>query len=130
MTQTDTESKTLKKSKRGVGGGQDSGSTVHIIQMCGDRGESVDAGHRVQQGHVLGPIERQTLSAVMVHHLGDAGEDAAALVQGVAVFLSLSHDDVDAALARPNSHRREEEEEKTDLPTAAGSLSVDVCVGK
>lgn len=82
---------------------------------------------------MLGPIERQPLSAVMVHHLGDAGEDAAALVQGVAVFLSLSHDDVDAALARPNSHRREEEEkeeEKTDLPSAAGSLSVDVCVGK
>lgn len=78
--------------------------------MCGDRGESVDAGHRVEQGHVLGPVERQTLSAVMVHHLGDAGEDAAALVQGVAVFFSLSHDDVDAALARPNAHRREEEE--------------------
>lgn len=82
--------------------------------MCGERGESVDAGHRVQQGHVLGPVERQPLSAVMVHHLRDAGKDAAALVQGVAVFFSLSHDDVDAALARPKSHRREEEE-KTEF---------------
>lgn len=95
--------------------------------MCGDRGESVDAGHRVEQGHVLGPIERQTLRAVMVHHLGDAGEDAAALVQGVAVFFSLRHDDVDAALARPNAHSREEEEEeeeKTDRFTDCSRLSV------
>ena len=61
----------------------------------------MDARHRVQQGHVLGPVERQTLSAVMVHHLWDAGEHAAALVQGVAALLGLSNHDVNAALARP-----------------------------
>lgn len=87
--------------------------------MCGGRGESVDAGHRVEQGHVLGPVERQALSAVMVHHLRDAGEDAAALVQGVAVFFSLSHDDVHAALARPDSPGREEGE-KTDVYRLCG----------
>lgn len=68
------------------------------------RAESVDARHWVQQGHVLGAIERQPLGAVVMHHLRDAGEHAAALVQGVAVLLGLGHDDVDAALARPGSH--------------------------
>lgn len=76
---------------------------VHVIQMCSDCGESVNAGHWVEQGHALGAGERQTPSAVMVHHLRDAGKHTAALVQGVAVPFSLSHDDVDAALARPGS---------------------------
>lgn len=70
--------------------------------------ESVDARHWVQQGHVLGAIERQTLSAVMVHHLWDAGEHAAALVQGVAVFFGLGNNDMNATLARPESHTGEE----------------------
>lgn len=68
------------------------------------RVESVDARHWVQQGHVLGAVERQPLGAVVMHHLWDAGEHAAALVQGVAVLLGLGHNDVDAALARPGSH--------------------------
>lgn len=66
----------------------------------------MDARHRVQQSHVLGAVERQALGAVVVHHLWDAGEHAAALVQGVAVLFGLGHDDVNAALARPESHRR------------------------
>lgn len=58
----------------------------------------------MQQGHVLGAIERQPLGAVVMHHLWDAGEHAAALVQGVAILLGLGHNDVDTALARPGSH--------------------------
>lgn len=63
---------------------------------------------------MFGTSERQTLSAVMVHHLRDAGKHTAALVQGVAVLFSLSHDDVHAALARPNSQgkRRRRRKEK------------------
>lgn len=67
---------------------------------------------------MLGTIERQTLSAVMVHHLRDAGKHTAALVQGVAVFFSLSDDDVNAALARP---RRTEEQQRNQ--TVSGFLS-------
>lgn len=67
----------------------------------------MDARHWVQQSHVLGAVERQTLSAVMVHHLWDAGEHAAALVQGVAVLLGLGNNDMNTALARPESHRGE-----------------------
>lgn len=63
----------------------------------------MDARHWVQQGHVLGTVERQTLSAVVVHHLWDAGKHAAALVQGVAVFFGLGDNDVYAALARPGN---------------------------
>lgn len=93
--------------------------------MCSDRGDSEDAGHWVEQGHVFGTDERQTLRAVMVHHLGDAGKDAAALVQGVAVFFGLSDDDVNATLARPDSQRRgEEEEEKAGSFTDAIRLPV------
>lgn len=61
----------------------------------------------MEQGHVFGPGERQALRAVMVHHLWDAGKHTAALVQGVAVSFGLSHDDVNAAVARPKSGRRE-----------------------
>ena len=64
----------------------------------------------MQQGHVLGAVERQALGAVVVHHLRDAGKHVAALVQGVAVLFSLGNDDVDAAMARPESHRREGQE--------------------
>ena len=71
------------------------------------RVESVDARHWVQQGHVLGAVERQTLSAVMMHHLWDAGEHAAALVQGVAVLFGLGNNDMNAALACPESHTGE-----------------------
>lgn len=53
---------------------------------------------------MLSASERQTLGAVMVHHFRDAGKHAAALVQGVAVFFSLSNDDVNAALARPKEY--------------------------
>lgn len=66
----------------------------------------MDARHWVQQGHVLGAIERQALSAVVVHHLWDAGEHAAALVQGVAVFFGLGNNDMNAALARSESEER------------------------
>lgn len=69
----------------------------------------MDARHRVQQSHVLGAVERQTLSAVVVHHLWDAGEHAAALVQGVAVFFGLSDNDMNAALARPEFPQRKGE---------------------
>lgn len=58
---------------------------------------------------MLGAVERQALGAVVVHHLRDAGKHAAALVQGVAVFFSLGDDDVDAALARPESHRERDQ---------------------
>lgn len=69
--------------------------------------KSVDTRHWVQQGHVLGPVERQTLSAVVVHHLWDAGEHAAALIQGEAVFFGLSNNDVNAALAGPEESNGE-----------------------
>lgn len=59
----------------------------------------MDARHWVQQGHVLCAVERQTLSTVVMHHLWDAGEHAAALVQGVAVFFGLGNNDMNAALA-------------------------------
>lgn len=62
-------------------------------------------GHRVLQGHVLGSCEGQSVSAVVVHQFGDAGKDAAALVQRVAQALaafSLCHDDVHTALTGPN----------------------------
>lgn len=52
---------------------------------------------------MLGTVERQTLSAVVVHHLRDAGKHAAALVQGVAVFFGLGDNDMHAALARPGN---------------------------
>lgn len=61
---------------------------------------------------MLGAVERQTLSAVVVHHLWDAGEHAAALVQGVAVFFGLGDNDMNAALARPESYRRGERIDK------------------
>lgn len=67
--------------------------------------ESVDARHWMQQSHVLSAVERQTPGAVVMHHLWDAGEHAAALVQGVTVFFGLGNNDVNAALARPESHR-------------------------
>lgn len=67
-------------------------------------GRSVDARHWVQQRHVLSAVEGQPLGAVVMHHLRDAGEHAAALVQGEAVLLGLGHHDVDAALAGPGSH--------------------------
>lgn len=56
---------------------------------------------------MLSAVERQALSTVVVHHLWDAGEHAAALVQGVAVFFCLGHNDVNAALARPESVSKE-----------------------
>lgn len=65
----------------------------------------MDARHWVQQSHVLGAVERETLSAVIVHHLWDAGEHTAALVQGVAIFFGLGDNDMNAALARPESYR-------------------------
>lgn len=73
--------------------------------------ESVDARHRMQQSHVLSAVERQTLSAVVVNHLWDAREHAAALVQGVAVLFGLGNNDMNTTLACPESHRGEE---KTD----------------
>ena len=55
----------------------------------------------MHQGHVIGAGEGQRLAAVVVHHLGDAGESAAALVQRVAALLRLRHDDVHTTLIRP-----------------------------
>lgn len=77
---------------------------VWFVYLSWCEAESLDARHWVQQGHVLGAIERQALVAVVMHHLRDAGEHAAALVQGVAVLFGLGDDNVDAALARPESH--------------------------
>lgn len=57
----------------------------------------------MQQSHVLSAVERQAAGAVVVHHLWDVGEHAAALVQSVAVLFGLGHNDVDASLARPES---------------------------
>ncbi len=57
---------------------------------------------------MLGAVERQTLGAVVVHHLWDAGEHTAALVQGVAVFFGLGNNDMNAALACPESQRGKE----------------------
>lgn len=57
------------------------------------------------QGHVLCSSERQSVCAVVVDQLGDAGEDAATLVQGEAQTLnalSLGHDDVHTALTGPD----------------------------
>lgn len=125
IIQSNTESKT-KQGCRGLGRAAQV-RYVHLIQMCSDDGDSVQARHRVEQGHVFGPRERQTLSAVMVHHLRDAGEHTAALVQGVAVLFSLSHDDVNAALARPNSPRREGgEEEDVFLSALDSGLTVEI----
>lgn len=74
-------------------------------EVCWSPGtKSVDAMHWVHQGHVLGAVERQTLGAVVVHHLWDAGEHAATLVQGVAVFFGLGDNDVNAALACPEEN--------------------------
>lgn len=67
---------------------------------------------------MFGAVERQPLSAVVVHHLRDAGEHAAALVQGVAVLFGLRHDDVNAALACPKSHRGEEKQETTTFTSS------------
>ena len=67
---------------------------------------------------MFGAVERQSLSTVVVHHLRDAGEHAAALVQGVAVLLGLRHNDMNAALARPESHRREEIQEMASFTSS------------
>lgn len=58
----------------------------------------MDAMHRVQQGHVLGTVEWQPLSTVVMDHLWDAGEHTAALVQGVAIFFGLGNHDMNTAL--------------------------------
>lgn len=56
------------------------------------------AVHRVQQGHVLRPLERQFLTGVIVYHFRDAAKDSTRLIQGVLVVFGLSHYDVDASL--------------------------------
>lgn len=61
--------------------------------------------HGVLQGHVLGPIKRQLLGAIVVNNLRNAGKHAAALVQRVAVLFGLSHDDVHTTLAGLESNR-------------------------
>ena len=53
---------------------------------------------------MLGVVEGQLAGGVVVHHLGDAGEYAAALVQGEAALLGLRYDDVNAPLAGPATH--------------------------
>lgn len=61
-------------------------------------------GHSVLQGHVLRSSERQSVRAVVVDQLRDAGEDTATLIQRVAqalTALSVGDDDVHAALTRP-----------------------------
>lgn len=84
--------------------------------------ESVDARHWVQQGHVLCSVERQTLSGVVVHHLWDAGEHAAALIQGVAIFFRLGNNYMNASLTGPDSHTHthtQERKRKTRFDCAA-----------
>lgn len=123
IIQSDTQSKKQKKKEGVMGVGRAvQVQYVLIIQMCSASG---DARHWVEQGHAFGSSERQALGAVMVHHLGDAGKHAAALVQGVGVFLRLSHDDVNAALARPNSQRREggREEKRSNHTVRSDFLS-------
>lgn len=67
---------------------------------------SVLPGQWVLQGHVLGPCERQSVGAVVMHQFRDAGKDAAALIQRVAQALAafgLCHDDVHTTLAGPKN---------------------------
>lgn len=64
------------------------------------------AVYRVQQGHVLRPFEGQLLGGVVMHHLGDAAEDAAGLAQRVLVVLGLGHEDVDTSLTGPAAKPR------------------------
>lgn len=61
------------------------------------------AMHRVEQGHVLRPLERQLLIGVVVYHFRDAVEDSARLIQGVLAVFGLSHYDVDASLTSPGT---------------------------
>ena len=56
---------------------------------------------------MLGVVEGQLAGGVVVNHLRDAGEHAAALVQGVAALLGLGNDDVNAPLAGPTPHTQE-----------------------
>lgn len=58
---------------------------------------------------MLSAVERQTLSAVVVHHLWDAGEHTATLVQGVAIFFGLGNNDMNTALARPESNKGDQQ---------------------
>lgn len=63
---------------------------------------SVRPGHRMLQGHVRRSSERQSVCAVVVDQLRDAGEDAATLIQREAQTLNalrLGHDDVHTTLA-------------------------------
>lgn len=61
------------------------------------------AVYRVEQGHVLCPLEGQFLTGVIVYHFRDAAKDSTRLVQGVLVVFGLSHYDVDASLTSPGT---------------------------
>lgn len=56
------------------------------------------AVHRVEQGHVFCPLERQLLVGIIVYHLRDAVKDSARLIQRVLVVFGLRHYDVDTSL--------------------------------
>lgn len=64
------------------------------------------AVHRVQQGHVLRPLEGQLLVGVIVYHFRDAVKHGAHLVQRVLVVFGLGHDDVDTALTGPGAKEK------------------------
>ena len=90
--------------------------SVHVMRvfqcvcLSFDAG-SVRPGHRMQQGHVLGSSERQSVCAVVVDQLRDAGEDAATLIQCVAqalAALSLGHNDVHTTLTGSGGKRQKE----------------------
>lgn len=72
---------------------------VFVLYAC-----SVRPGHGVLQGHVLCSSEGQSVRAVVVDQLGDAGEDTAALIQCEAQTFSalcLRHNDVHTTLTCP-----------------------------
>lgn len=66
---------------------------------------------------MLSAIERQSLSAVVVHHLWDAGEHTATLVQGVAIFFGLGNNNMNTALACPKSHKGHQQRNRNEPRT-------------
>ena len=61
------------------------------------------AVHRVEQGHMFCPLERQLLIGIIVYHFRDAVKDSTRLIQGILVVFGLSHYDVDTSLTSPGT---------------------------
>lgn len=62
-------------------------------------------GHRVEQGHVLGPLNGQLAAGVVMHNFRDAAEGWAVLAQHVLVFLGPGQLHVHEALTAPGKRR-------------------------